>query len=398
MRARMIHVLGLATAVAALVTGLAVPAASAGAVAPAKTTAPVAHAATGCRHHLMAYVTTSAFGGSGIVGTATVTPVDTATGATLKPIPLSGDPWAIVVTPDGKRAYVADQSWPTSSVTVISTRTGAVLKKIPVPGPQGMMTVIGVTPNGKTVYVSFGATVVPIRTADNKTLTPINTGVAVTGMIFTPDSRKLYVNSWNGEVVPISTRTSTMGMPIMLPTYELGIASGLAITPNGRTLYAASGTTLTPISTATDKAGQPITFAEQIMGVAISKDGRIAYVANLGEYAGPGTLYPVRLATRTILTPIKLPGTASYMVFTPNGKTLYAAEQLAGTVTAIRTAGRTVLANIKVPPMAGIAVTPDGRTVYVLADSLIPIRVGASKAGPAIPLSGPAEAIAFFRA
>jgi YVTN family beta-propeller protein len=385
MRARMIHVLGLATAAAALVTGLVVPAASAGPVAPAKTTAPVAHATTGCRHHLMAYVTTTS--------THTVTPVDTVTGIALKPIPDTGGPQAVVVAPDGRTAYVAH--WPSDGwLTVISTRTGTVVKRIPVPGPYSMMTVLGITPNGKMVYVTRGVTLVPIRTADNTALKPINVGTQTETMLFTPDSRKIYLSTWSGTVVPISTATNTMGKPIALPTYSPGIA----LSPDGRTLYATSGNMLTPIRTATDKLGQPIRFPEQVNRIVLSKNGRTAYVANVGEYGGPGTLYPVRLATRTILAPIKLPGVAGWMVFTPDGKTLYVGEQLAGTVTAIRTATRTVLANIKVGPMSGLTVTPDGRTAYALGgNSLVPIRVATNKAAPAIRLTGTPTAMAFFR-
>jgi len=117
-------------------------------------------------------------------GKSGVTPVDTVTGATLKLIPVGGDPQAIVVTPDGSRAYeLANQ--PSGLVTVISTRTGTILKTIPVPGGLGMTTLIGITPNGKTVYATLGTTIVPIRTADYKVLKPIVTGVTVTGLVFT---------------------------------------------------------------------------------------------------------------------------------------------------------------------------------------------------------------------
>ena len=389
MRTRITRVLGALAASAALVTGLAASAAPAAAKS--------APTVTACRqHHVIAYVATYDQMGQGVSG---VTPIDTVTGATLKPIPVGGNPEAIVVTPDGSRAYVLAKE-PSGLVTVISTRTGTVLKTIPVPGPFGMTTMIGITPNGKTVYATLGTTIVPIRTADYKVLKPIVTGVAVTGLVFTPDGRKLYVNSWNGKVVPVSTATNTAGKPIVLPSYEVGIASGLAMAPDGRTVYAASGDTLTPISTATDKAGKPISFAEQVAGIVISKDGRTGYVSNLGTYGLAGKLFPVNLATRKILAPINLPGVASWMLLTPDGKKLYVLEQLAYTVSAIRTATRTLAGEIKVgTSMAGLAVTPDGRTVYVIngAMSLTPIRTATNRAGALIPLTGFPTAIAFFR-
>jgi len=399
MRMRITRVLGALAASAALVTGLAASAAATAATSPPKPAAPAAQAGPACRHHhqVMAYVATSDDMGQGKSG---VTPLDPVTGATLKPIPVSGYPAGVVVSPDGRTAYVLAQGQP-ALVTVIRTRTGTVVKTIPVPGPFGMTTMIAITPNGKTVYATLGTTIVPIRTADYKVLKPIVTGVAVTGLVFTPDGRKLYVNSWDGKVVPISTATNTAGKAIVLPSYEIGIASGLAMAPNGRTVYAASGDTLTPISTATDKAGRPIRFAEQVADIVISKDGRTGYVSNLGTYGGPGKLFPVSLATGKILAPINLPGVASSMLLTPDGKTLYIMEQLAYTVTAIRTATGTVLGEIKIGSTMsyGLAVTPDGRTVYVINGtmSLTPISTATNRAGALIPLIGFPVGIAFFR-
>ena len=63
--------------------------------------------------------------------------------------------------------------------------------------------------------------------------------------------------SWTGKVVPIRTATNTMGKPIVLQSYYIGVTISTALSPNGRTLYAVSRDTLTPISTATDKATNP---------------------------------------------------------------------------------------------------------------------------------------------
>lgn len=394
MRTRISRVLGALTASGALVMGLAAATAAPAAGKPAAPAAPTA-AARGY-HHVIAYVATNDQMGQGASG---VTPVDTVTGATLTPIPLGGYPQAIVITPDGSRAFVL-AGGESPAVTVISTRTGTVLTTIPVPGPYGMTFMIGITPDGKTVYATLGTTIVPIRAADYKVLKPIVTGVAATGLVFTPNGQKLYVPSWNGEVVPISTVTNTAGAPIVLGPD--GQTVNIAMAPNGRTLYAASGSTLTPISTATDQAGQPVSFAEQVADVVIGKDGRTAYVSNLGTYGGPGTLYPVSLVTRKILAPISLPGVASSMLLTPDGQKLYVAEQLAYTVTAIRTATGTVAGEIAVGGSImshGLAVTPDGGTVFVMGGdmSLTPIRTATDTAGAPVPLTGFPAGIAFFR-
>jgi DNA-binding beta-propeller fold protein YncE len=56
-------------------------------------------------------------------------------------------------------------------------------------------------------------------------------------------------------VVPISTATNTAGKPIRIG----GSAEELAITPDGKTLYAVTPeNTVVPISTATNTPGPPI--------------------------------------------------------------------------------------------------------------------------------------------
>jgi len=88
------------------------------------------------------------------------------------------------------------------------------------------------------------------------------------------------------NVVPISTATHTAGTPINVPSEALLIA----ITPDGRTAYVCVGTepsTLVPINTAGKaiNAGPP-------WGVAITPDGRTVYAPT-----GSDTVVPVSTAT-----------------------------------------------------------------------------------------------------
>jgi DNA-binding beta-propeller fold protein YncE len=399
MRTRISRVFSALVASAALLAGLATSTAASAATSSAEPAATASPVAAACRaHHVIAYVAVFDSMGAGVNA---VVPVDTVTGAVLKPVPVAnGEPMAIVAAPDGKLVYAAAMAWPASSVVVISTRTDTVVKTIPVKGPQGMTTVIGITPNGKMLYVSFGTTVVPIRTADDKVFKPIPGGGSVAGFAFTADSKKLYVNSsYGGSVLPVSTVTNTAGTPIP------AAANSLAMAPDGKTLYAAGGSTLTPVSTVTDKPGPAISLGEAVMGVAISPNGRTGYVSNFGSYAGPGKLFPVNLATGNVRAPIALPGVANWVVFGRHGKTVYAGEQQAlvqnqviSMVSVIRAATKSVRAEVNLPAgLAGLVVTPDGRTVYALnTASLTPIRTATNRVGAAIPLPGVPIAVAFI--
>jgi len=83
-----------------------------------------------------------------------------------------------------------------------------------------------------------------------------------------------------GTVTPIDTATSQAGAAI-----KVGNGPGdIAITPNGRTAYVANfgggsvaGDTVTPISIATGKAGKPITVGRFPGPIAITPNGKTAY-------------------------------------------------------------------------------------------------------------------------
>jgi DNA-binding beta-propeller fold protein YncE len=98
-------------------------------------------------------------------------------------------------------------------------------------------------------------------------------------------------------LVPISTATNTPSKPI----HVRGM-SGVAITPDGKTIYVGTGDTVIPISTATNTPGRPIHFRAEVSTIAVNADGNTTYV-EIGARSGPRMLVPVSTATNT-------PGTA----------------------------------------------------------------------------------------
>ena len=97
-------------------------------------------------------------------------------------------------------------------------------------------------------------------------------------------------------VTPISTATDTPGRPITVGAFPFAIA----ITPDGKTAYvviAGSGT-VTPIATATNTPGHPIPVGREPLAIAITPDGRTAYVVS----CGPNTVTPIATTTNTPAT------------------------------------------------------------------------------------------------
>jgi YVTN family beta-propeller protein len=171
----------------------------------------------------------------------------------------------------------------------------------------------------------------------------------------TPDGKTAYVaNSGSGTVTPIATATNTAGTPITVGTQP----DAMAITPDGRTAYVAnSGSgTVTPIATATNTAGTPITVGTQPDAIAITPDGRTAYVTDIFS----GTVTPVATATNIPGTPIIVGHNPDAIAVTPDGTTVYVANAGSGTVTPVATAtdipGTPIIVG---SDPAGVAITPD---------------------------------------
>ena len=88
---------------------------------------------------------------------------------------------------------------------------------------------------------------------------------------------------------------------------DLTLPDGIAITPNGATAYVTDpyDKTVTPIDTATDTPGTPITLtgspSDSPLAIAITPNGATAYVTS-----GNTLLWPIDLATNRAGTPITL--------------------------------------------------------------------------------------------
>jgi YVTN family beta-propeller protein len=120
--------------------------------------------------------------------------------------------------------------------------------------------------------------------------------------------------------------------------------------------------TLTPLDLETNQAGAAIPVGRPD-SVAISPDGRTAYVSN--ELAG--TVSVIDTATDSVVgAPIAAGNNPGVVALTPNGATLYVTDELANTVSVIDTATRTAIGSINVGSFpSGIAVAPDGLSAYV---------------------------------
>jgi hypothetical protein len=206
-------------------------------------------------------------------------------------------------------------------------------------------------------------------------------------------------------VVPVNTATNTPGKPVHLDSSVGGdLTSGVdsvAFTADGKTAYFLTGLGMTPFNTVTNTPGKPIPVSPSHrhgfpVAIAVTPDGKTVYVVS----EGPGgssrpntitaTVTPISTATNTPGKPIPVGGRfnagpydgSELIAVTPDGKTVYVAA--GPSVTPISTATNTPGKPIHIRNPAWIAFTPDGKTAYV---ANLPITPGAVTSSTVIPIS-----------
>lgn len=253
---------------------------------------------------------------------------------TGQPIKTGEGPNSIAITPNGRRAYVAN--FLGDSVTVIETGTRTPIKTIPLTAGAES---IAISPDGKTAYVTVAGTerVFTINTESNSV-----TGSFVGGgevLAVSPSGEIAFVGVAPEDVQMISLPSGTpMGSPIKLGAS----ARGIAISPNGKAVYVAAGTEVDVIEGGA--VAKEIPLGSAAAGLAVSPDGTRVY----GISDAAQTVTTINTGTDKVIgTPIFVGGIPHEIALTPNGLTAFVA-----TGTAI----------VPVDLTTGVAGTPIART------------------------------------
>jgi YVTN family beta-propeller protein len=168
------------------------------------------------------------------------------------------------------------------------------------------------------------------------------------------------VTNVNSNIVSvIDTATNTV-----MATVPVGSSpQGIAVTPDGKHAYVANGS-VSVIDTATNKvvATVPVGSASggASGGVTITPDGRHAYAAD----AGDNTVSVIDTASNTVVATVPVGIAPIAVAVTPDGKYVYVANNLVPTVSVIDTASNTVVATVgagnNTPNGVGIVPPPPG--------------------------------------
>lgn len=217
-----------------------------------------------------------------------------------------------------------------------------------------------------SVYVGADAGISVLNSATNQvTRKGIDPGTDTTSVVASPDGSRLYAINQNLSSVAVIAAESGQ----VLKTITLGqTLDGLVVTPDGADLLVAredsgfQGTLIT-IDTATDEVvGTPVAVGRQPLQVAVTPDGKAAYVTNGLD----ASVSAVTLASGQTTT-IPVGEVPTGIAVTPDGSRAYVVVSGANVVKAIDTATKAVVGE---PIAAGqapqfIAISRDGTRAYV---------------------------------
>ncbi|WP_139798026.1 beta-propeller fold lactonase family protein [Mycobacterium noviomagense] len=279
-------------------------------------------------------------------GDDSVSVIRTGSWAEVNAVAGINEPFAIAISgADPGHAYVNAVSPAYDGIAVIDLESNSVVASHPV---DLTVTDLAVSPDGRHVYVSrvaaTGADVAVLETATGR-VEPIDiaasAGSSTECVRVTPDGRRLYVavqRPSGGEVVAIDTHLRRV-----IDTVDIGWAiRDVAISPDGRTAYVVSngadfGVVVDVIDTHTNKVTVTRKLSETgglVTQLKLSGDGDRAYLV------GDDRVAVMCTSTYDVIGAVTVGGQPSCVAESPDGKYLYVADY-SGAVTVISIASPT---------------------------------------------------------
>lgn len=315
-------------------------------------------------------------------------------------------PISIAFSPNGKTAYVLEEYLATVWVVAVDMTTHEVISSVRV---NHRPFAIALSPDGNTGYLADAGEVTAVSLPQVSVLTRVFVeGNQCTDVKVSPDGSTVYAACVN---MPSQTPGKNFFNVIDARANKLiaafqtsgnGSNSRLVVSHDGTRAYmTVAGPSLNGyvvVDLATNRLLNTVSLPSESFGLALDPSGAVLYSSGLG------VVYAVNPATGRVLQSINVSSghaglIAIGLAVTPDGKRLYVANQDDATVAVIDLACGCVIKNIPVGagPMP-VAISPDGKTTLVgnVVSSLIYIvdtatdkQIGAFEAG-----TGPA-AVAF---
>jgi len=180
----------------------------------------------------------------------------------------------------------------------------------------------------------------------------------------------------------------TARMKIVKVLHGVSNPEQLAISPDGSMVYSPDEDAAVVHFIGTDGTDHgAVKVAPEPEGVAVSPDGKQLYVTS----EGGGTVTVIDTASQKIVKSFSAGDRPRSVTFSADGSHAYVSSELGGQLIAIDTATRSMVAKTRIaganPKPMGLAVTPDGRAVFVSTGrGGTLVRVGQDGSQKAVPV------------
>ena len=247
------------------------------------------------------------------------------------------------------------------AVAVIDVTQNKLLKTVPVPkGPHGLV----VTPDGRKAYVSSdgASTVSVIDTGADRVVTSIEVGANPHGLAVSGDGGRVLVMGWgSNRAVVVDTATDRVIGEVPVAQPHNGTLSH-----DGRTAWVASqqqgATALVRLDLTAWKETGRVPLDKTPRGLELSPDGKRVFFT----LAGVNAIQVLDTATSQIVAQIPVGASPHYAPFTPDGRWALAVVQGPGELSILDTASNTVAGTVAVGKAPHWSTSSsDGRTAYV---------------------------------
>lgn len=222
-------------------------------------------------------------------------------------------------------------------------------------------------------YIANGGdgTISVINVATNTVVSKITPPQDPFSVCISPDGTSAYIGCGGGSASVAIINTSTNTVTSTIPVNATGEATGIAISPDGNTLYVENylTATISVVNIATKTVSAVIPVESYPYGIAVSQDGSKVYVS----YTFNNYISVINTVTNTSDANISV-GSSPFVTASPDGK-IYVTVSSQSKLLTIDQTTNTIKTTIPTGPGPNVmAVTPDGSTAYVvLSDSKVSV-------------------------
>lgn len=283
---------------------------------------------------------------------------------------LTSRPSGIAITPDNRRAYIANLN--SNNVIVVDIQAARAGEIIQVGRkPLG----VAINPNGRFVYVANvnDNNLFVIDTHTNKVIKQVSVGQAPYGVTVTADGAKIYVSNLNSHTISIID-ANTLGV---IGEIQVEAPSAMVISPDGRYAYVASYDVVVVdlhsrrvIDTIKVKQPWEPQSPPWPWRLAITPDGRLVYATIQDpRFPNEDTVMVIDAQQRRVSAKIKTGNRPFGIAVTPDGGFVLVANQDMNNVTVIEVATNRVTQTIQDPLLTAqpleVAISPNGRKALI---------------------------------